>query len=115
VFDDPQSDILWLAKATPRDWLADGQQIKVSNARTRWGTVSYSLRSHLRQRTIEAHVTLPASPFPVAIRIRLRTPDGYRIQHVTLNNKPYPDFDPHLETITMPAASAGTLDLRAYY
>jgi hypothetical protein len=38
VFEDPQSDILWLAKATPRDWLADGQRIKVSNAPTRWET-----------------------------------------------------------------------------
>lgn len=115
VFDDPQSDILWLAKATPRDWLADGKRIKISNARTRWGALSYSLTSHLQQRTIDAHVTLPASPFPAEIRIRLRTPDGYRIQHVTLNNKSYSDFDPQSETITLPAAAAGTLDLRAFY
>jgi hypothetical protein len=76
VFEEPQADILWLAKATPRDWLADGQQVKVSNAPTRWGAVSYSLTSHLQERTIDSRIMLSASPFPAAIHLRLRVPEG---------------------------------------
>ena len=35
VFEDPASPVIWLAKATPRDWLEDGQTIAVRNGRSR--------------------------------------------------------------------------------
>jgi hypothetical protein len=40
VFEDPQSETVWLAKGVPRTWFADGQKISVENPRD--GAVSLS-------------------------------------------------------------------------
>jgi len=42
VFEDPQSDTGWLAKGTPRTWLADGNKISISAAPTKWGPIGYT-------------------------------------------------------------------------
>lgn len=115
VFDDPGDNSLWLAKPTPRDWLVDGQNIEVFNAITRWGTVSYSIRSHLQSRNITTRLTLPSSPFPVDIHLRLRVPKGYRMRRVTLNNHEYANLDPATETVTIQKGSEGTLVIRVEY
>ena len=44
-FEEPESRTLWLAKATPRGWLAAGEApIVAANLTTRYGRVSYTLR-----------------------------------------------------------------------
>jgi len=115
VFEDPQSNSLWLAKSTPRSWLEDGKSIRVANARTQWGPITYSLTSHLKERTIDASVTLPSSPFPVPIHLRLRAPEHTRITSVTLNGHSCSTFDPQSETVTIPAGAAGSLKLTVSY
>ena len=103
LFEDPQSGVLWLAKGTPRAWLADGQTIAVSNAPTRWGRVSFSLHSHLENGEIAATLDLPARPPETRVKLRLRVPAGHRIRSVQVNGKPWDRFDASEETATLPS------------
>jgi hypothetical protein len=71
-----RSDGVDLAFSTPRAWLADGQEIVVRDAPTRFGSVSFTLdRSGS---TISADLVVPRHT-----RLRLRLPAGERILRVS--------------------------------
>jgi hypothetical protein len=114
VFEDPQSETLWLGKAIPRPWLEDGKSTSVSQAPTRWGRVGFSIVSHMKENSISAQVELPSS-FPAVTKFRLRTPDNAKLKSVTLNGKPWTQFSADDETITIPAGTSGTVNLVAQY
>lgn len=115
VFEEPAADVVWLAKATPRDWLEAGKTIAVSNAPTRWGSLGFSLHSHLQAGTIEARVVVPSMPPATRVNLRLRVPAGHRIRSVTANGKPWNQFNAVEETVTLPPATKQPLDLAIHY
>jgi hypothetical protein len=115
VFEEPDSEVLWLAKATPRNWLEDGKTIAVTNAPTRWGRLSFQLHSHLKESRIEAKLLLPPIPESAQIKLRLRAPDGHRLRAVIVNGKPWNQFDAEQETVTMPGAGKREVDLTIQY
>lgn len=90
VFDNPADDRLWLAKATPREWLEDGKRIAVTNAPTRFGTVSYCLESHIGQGFVVGTVTHTqhASNTPAELLLRIRLPRGVVITDVQIDGTP---------------------------
>ncbi|MBM4023912.1 MAG: hypothetical protein FJ280_00675 [Planctomycetes bacterium] len=106
VFEDCESDVVWLAKGTPREWLEHGKTISASGAPTRFGPVSFKLVSRLRDNRIDADLTLPET-FTATVKLRCRVPGGKRIRAVTLNGRPLRQFDAVEETITLPANSSG--------
>jgi hypothetical protein len=114
VFEDPQSETLWLGKAVPRKWLEDGKNMSVAQAPTRWGRVGYSIASHLTQGNIVATVELPAT-FAATTKVRLRAPQDKKMKSVTLNGKPWTQFDAGDESITIPAGTTGKIRLVAQY
>jgi hypothetical protein len=114
VFEDPQSETLWLGKGVPRQWLEDGKTTAVSDAPTRWGRVGYSIVSHVSDNKIMAKVELPSS-FAAVTNLRLRTPGEAKLKSVTLNGKPWKQFNADEETITIPAGTIGTVNLVAQY
>ena len=112
AFEDPQSETLWLAKGTPRSWLEDNKKISVQNAPTRWGRISFSITSKFSDHKVNAEIQLP-SAFAAAIKLRLRLPEGHRIQSVTVNGKPWTRFDPQEETVTLPLGLTGKISVDA--
>ena len=114
VFEEPDADVVWLTKGTPRSWLEEGKTIAVSNAPTRWGSLSFSLHSQLQTGTIEARVIALSMPPSVRIKLRLRVPDGRRIRSVSANGKPWDQFDAEDETVVVPWANKrpGELTIR---
>jgi len=114
VFEDPESNSVWLGKGIPSDWLADGKSIRVSNAPTQWGKLSYSVESRLNAGTIEAQIQFPAN-FAAETRLRLRVPATRTLKAVTLNGQPYSTFDPASQSITLPPNSPATVTLIAHY
>jgi hypothetical protein len=87
-----QGGRLELAFATPRGWLAPGKQIRVVDAPTSLGRVSYTLRSSRGR--VRADLNTPASS-----SLRLRLPGGERMDRVTLDGRPYRRF--HAGTIEL--------------
>lgn len=115
VFEDPQSETLWLGKGLPRDWLADGKTTSVAGVPTRWGKVGFNINSQLRNKRIVMKVSLPQRASGAKTVVRLRAPLGYTMKAVTLNAKEWTEFDPKEETITLPHTASGTIELDVTY
>jgi hypothetical protein len=114
VFEDPQSEVLWLAKAAPRAWLEDAKRINVSAAPTRWGKIGFSIESHVASGEITAQLHLPAG-LKATTRLRLRAPQSKRLTAVTLNGKSWSQFDAQSEIITVPPGTGGEVRIVARY
>jgi hypothetical protein len=83
-----------LAFATPRGWLADGQEIDVKDAPTSFGKVSFTL---LRNgATVEARLAIPAHAHA---RLRFRLPAGEHVVRAAVGSR------------TLEADRGGTVDL----
>ena len=119
LFEDPTNQTLWLAKATPREWLSPGQAaIELTNGTTRFGRVSYQLRALRSTATpaappaatsysVRASVHLPATFGAAAtaprggVRLRLRAPTtrAGKLSRVLVGGKPWAAVDATAETI----------------
>jgi len=92
------------------NWLRDGQRLSVQNAPTRFGPVSYEIISHTARGFIEARIEPPTWQKPEQIFLRLRHPDGKRIQSMLVNGRRYRAFDPSGATIRIqPTTSSITV------
>jgi hypothetical protein len=114
VFEDPQSDTVWLGKAVPRDWLEDGKTTRVEDAPTQWGRIGFSMTSHVKSGNVAAEVNLPKG-FAAATKLRFRTPGSSPLKSVTLNGKAWDNFDADSETVTIPSGTGGTVNIVANY
>jgi len=114
LYEEPDSQTVWLAKACPRDWLQPlVDPISVQDATTRYGRVSYQLDAELHPQTgvytVLANVTLDSqivnSPPPGGIRLRLRAPVGHagKLKAVSVGGQNWVAFDAKLETINFAA------------
>jgi hypothetical protein len=90
---DLQQGTLFLAQATPRHWLEDGDKIQVSKAPTYFGTVNYTIQSHVASRKITASIELANSKAPETLLIRFRDPQAKPMRSVTVNGQNWTDFD----------------------
>jgi len=115
VCEDPATNTLWLAKATPRQWLQAGQTIAVTNAPTRWGKVSYRLRSQLDSGWIEAILEPPPMPPGTQARLRLRAPEGRSMRSVLIDGRTWSEFNAEKEFITLPRDAKGPITLTVQY
>ena len=88
-----EGDVLWLARATPRTWLEQGQRIAVRNAPTHFGPVGYELISDVEHGRLTATVTLPSRNPPREVVLVVRHPNSAPIAAVKVNGKAWPDFD----------------------
>lgn len=115
VFEDPMAPTLWLGKGIPNAWLADGERTRVDDAPTRWGRVGFEIVSRLAHQRIDARVVLPEGGIAAQTRLRLRAGPNWRLRSVTLNGKPWRQFDAALEVVTLPAGLSGSLAIQAAY
>ena len=121
VFEEPETHTLWLAKATPRDWLAPGESpLMVEGATTRYGRVSFSLRVEGSAEAAEAvasgsysvrvNVTVASafasSPPAGGLIVRVRAPVEYagKMSSVTVGGKSWSSFNASTETISFGAS-----------
>lgn len=109
-----RGDDLWLAPFVTYNWLKNGMSVAATNAPTRFGPVSYRITSAVGQGNIDATIDPPTRSAPAHIVLRLRHPDGKRIQKVTVNGQPHEDFDPAKDTIRITPAT-GKIAVRASY
>jgi hypothetical protein len=108
------SDTLWLARGTPRAWLAQGKKIAVKNAPTHFGTLAYEVVSDVDNRKINATIELPSRNAPKQVVLRFRHPKSAPMKSVTVNGKEWEDFDTEKETIALKGL-AGTIAVTAKY
>jgi hypothetical protein len=96
-----QGDSLWIARATPRAWLEQGQKIMVKNAPTHFGALTYEIVSAVADGKITAKVEIPSRNAPKRVLLRLRHPSAAPIKGVTVNGKTWSRFDQAHEMIRL--------------
>jgi len=92
---------LWLARATPRAWLEQGQRISVKNAPTHFGTVDYEIIFDVDHGKITATVKLPSRSPAKEVLLRLRHPRAVPIGTVTVNGAEWKDIDRTREVVIL--------------
>ena len=117
VFEEPETRTLWLAKATPRDWLEQGAgAVAVEGATTRYGRVSFALEARSSPGAafaVHGNVTVPASlskdPPAGGLVLRVRAPLEHagKLSAVTVGGKPWSAFSAAEETITFGPGTLG--------
>jgi len=93
---------LWLAPGTPTYWLEPGKNIKLYNAPTIFGKVSYELRCGTSPNTIEASINLPAKISADKVKLFIRAPFEKPIKSVLVNGKEWNNWDKNKEAIVLP-------------
>ena len=106
---------LLLAQATPRAWLKDGQEISVKDAPSWLGKISFEVTSHADEGKIDASFQLDSSRAETTVLLRLRHPQGKVLRQVTVNGKPWKDFDAQKEWVKIPAAGREVYSIVATY
>ncbi len=106
---------LYLGQAIPRYWLVDGQSVGIERAATHFGPMSLRITSNAGQGSITAKVAPPTRNRPKSIFVRLRHPDSKPIKSVTVNGKPYDEFDAQKEWIILPGTVSGEQEIVATY
>jgi len=76
--DDGKPDTLRLLFATPRQWLRDGQTIRVEHAPTAFGEVSLTVHSRLKSGEVIVIIDPPQRATPQEMLLRIRLPDGWQ-------------------------------------
>ncbi len=109
-----EPDRLLLAHFTPRAWLENGKEIRVTGAPTLFGEVSFHIASHLERGVIQASVQVPGRNPPRGLFLRLRTPGAAAITRVVVNGTDHTRFDGARETIDLSGRS-GSLAIRVEY
>jgi len=109
-----ETDDLYLGKTMPRYWLADGKEVKIERAATHFGPMSLSIKSRAASGSIEMTIDPPTRNAPRAIYARFRHPDAKSMNRVTVNGKPYSNFDPVKEWVILPPLKEKTV-VTAYY
>ena len=109
LFEDPFAQTLWLARATPRSWLAPGKNVSISRGPSSYGRLSYSLIGSATDR-ITATILLAAGfQWPSGgIQLRLRSPSfpQKKLSSVLVSGQPWAHFNSTLETVTFEAKPA---------
>lgn len=95
-------DTLNLAQAIPTDWTAPGKVVKVKDAPTRFGPVSYTLTG-LQDGSVRVTLVPPARSAPRQIEIRLRRPGGALIKSLEKPAKVSAAWTD--DTVTLPAGA----------
>jgi hypothetical protein len=95
-------DALLLAQATPRAWLSDGKRIELARVPTYFGELAMTIESRAGSGEIRADVQMPAARRPETLLVRLRHPEARPIRSVTVNGRPWQDFDASSERVRVP-------------
>ncbi|MEQ1827396.1 MAG: hypothetical protein ABL921_15670 [Pirellula sp.] len=85
--DDGRPESLRLLFGTSRRWLEDGNRIRIDRAPTAFGPVSMLVNSHLKEGFVMAEVELPSRNRPESTQLRIRVPEGWKIDRATIGNK----------------------------
>ncbi len=104
----------WLARFALREWFEQGKKISIKNAPTYFGPMGYEIVSDVDNGKINATVELPSRKAPKEVVLRFRHPKSAPIKTVTVNGKPWTEFNKDKETITLKGLT-GQVTVTAQY
>ncbi len=106
---------LLLLGATPRRWLADGQQIAVERAPTYHGDISLAVDSHAGSGSLTAGIETPKRVPMKRLIVRFRHPEAKPMQSVAVNGQNWTGFDAQQEWVVIERPSEQRYVITAQY
>jgi hypothetical protein len=101
-----RGDELWLAPFVPSAWLRHGQTLTVTNASSRFGPLSFQLRSRLADGFVDAQVHLSTRQLPRELVLRFRHPEGRPLRSAALGSGAALAFNSQDGTVRVPSPAA---------
>jgi hypothetical protein len=101
VLDDPDEERIYFGKAVPRAWLASGKAVRISQAPTRWGRVSFEMIYKPAAKAVTATVELARAGTPKEIHVKLRVPKETPVRTVTVNGRAATLGGAHNDTVVI--------------
>lgn len=105
---------LLIGQAAPRRWLESGQAIEVERAPTYFGPVTFRIHSQAAGGQIRATVEFAGQERPATLLVRLRHPSSRPMRLVSVNGRPWSDFDAGKEWVRIPNPG-GRVEVTASY
>jgi hypothetical protein len=115
VLEDSDEEKLYLGKGLPRDWIASGKEIRIEDAPTRWGKVSFKTLTHPSAKQVTATVELQRPGSPKEVHVKLRLPNGSALQTATVNGRAATIGGPHSDTVLISAIDESRFEIVAKY
>ena len=106
---------LHLGRALPRDWLRDGETLRIQDASTYFGKLSYEIHSQVRVGRISMSLDPPTRNTPSRILVRFRHPEAKPMRRVTVNSSVWRNFDGEKGDIQLPGDLKGHTEIVAEY
>jgi hypothetical protein len=88
MLEDSDEERLYFAKGVPRPWVGSGKEIRIEQAPTSWGRVSFSMAADISAKQIHAQVTLERPGAPKELQVKFRLPAPYNLRQATVNGRP---------------------------
>jgi hypothetical protein len=111
VLEDSDQDTLCLAKGLPREWVSSGQEIRIEQAPTRWGRVSFNLATKVEAKVVVGHVELSGVDAPKEVHFKLRLPARMPLQSVTVNGQPASLGGVHKDTVIITSGGKKSFEI----
>lgn len=92
-------DSLWLAPFVPSHWLEPGNKIKLENADTYFGNVSFDMESKVGEKRIDIAVHINKRVKFNKIMLRVRAPSEKSLEKVLVNGTKYDNWEPQLNLV----------------
>ena len=99
ALEDSDEDRLYLGKGLPREWVASGKEIRIDQAPTRWGRVSFNLSAKPAAKTVVSTVELTRPGAPRELHVKLRMPLENPVRSATVNGRAAVLGGPHNDTV----------------
>lgn len=115
VLEDSDKDVLYLGKGVPRSWLVSGKPIRIENAPTRWGRLTFELRGDPSTRNIVGKILLAAAGKPAEVQLKLRVPLKSALSRVTVNGHEAKVTGKRNDTVLISTSQQKQFDIRAQY
>jgi hypothetical protein len=87
VLEDSDEDRIYFGKGLPREWVASGKEIRISEAPTRWGRVSFDMKADPMAKKLDAKIDLGKASGVKEIHLKLRMPSASPVRRVTVNGR----------------------------
>ena len=87
--DDGQPESLRLLFGTSRNWLENGKSIQIVRAPTAFGPISVLARSEIDLGRVVVDLKLPTRNRPKSTQLRIRIPEGFRVDSAAIGSKSF--------------------------
>lgn len=111
VLEDSDDDKLYLGKGLAREWVGSGKEIKIEQAPTRWGRVSFKMRLNAETKNITATVHLAKAGAPKEVQVKLRLPEKFKLARVTVNGQVSKLGGLHADTVVIATLGVGAFEV----